>query len=180
MTRRGPNNKEPSELVESKTASPQKPTAGAGEADAASESAPTPKRPHAIWTSADDETLVGVLKAQRTAGNQADNGWKKVAWTAAAAALVGASRGGVKSWTGCRDHWRLVCLHILLTSIHSFDTLQLVQDYNTVHFLRYKISVFGWDPETKTVTAMLQVWESTIEVCHSLTCPFSHIVNRVP
>ena len=69
--------------------------------------APKPKKQNAVWRSCDDATLVSVLKAERDLGHQADNGWKGVAWHAAAAALVGGP-GGVKTWTSCRDHWRLV------------------------------------------------------------------------
>ncbi|TFK86406.1 hypothetical protein K466DRAFT_600361 [Polyporus arcularius HHB13444] len=105
----------------------------------------TGKKQHAVWRSCDDAILVKVLKEQRDAGNQADNGWKQVAWNAAAAALVGGP-GGVKSWTGCRDHWRY-----------------LVQDYNLVHWLMTKVSGLGWDEEMKCVTAPPQVWEYAIK-----------------
>jgi hypothetical protein len=43
----------------------------------------------AVWCTADDVALVSALTAKQAAGNQADNGWKPVVWTAAAVALRG-------------------------------------------------------------------------------------------
>ena len=61
--------------------------------DASSESqmeAPsaTVKKPHAVRTAADDETLVGVFDNITKKGECADNGWKKLACNAVAKALA--------------------------------------------------------------------------------------------
>jgi len=54
-----------------------------------------------------------VLHAQKEKGNQADSGWKKVVWTAAAEALElsGSSKGGKKTATKCQDHFGNVSSH---------------------------------------------------------------------
>ncbi len=65
------------------------------------------KRQNAVWTSADNATLVDYLKDARTRGGQADNGWKSWVWTEAGVLLAG-GKGGPKTWKGCRDHWRTV------------------------------------------------------------------------
>ena len=65
----------------------------------------------AIWTLQDDTDLVECLTEQQALGNQADNNWKAVVWTAAAEQLVGSelkSGGSVKSPNSCRDHWGTV------------------------------------------------------------------------
>ena len=65
----------------------------------------------AIWTLQDDTDLVECLTEQQALGNQADNNWKVVVWTAAAEQLMGSelkSGGSVKSPNSCRDHWGTV------------------------------------------------------------------------
>jgi hypothetical protein len=65
----------------------------------------------AKWSAADDATLIEALKQQARLGNQADNSWKQVVWTAAETALRGselASGGAPKKSKGCNDHWTLV------------------------------------------------------------------------
>ena len=69
---------------------------------------PPTKKQNAIWTSGDNATLVATLKTARSLSLQADNGWKALAWTMVAEALVG-GKGGEKKLTGCWDHWRNVC-----------------------------------------------------------------------
>ena len=41
----------------------------------------------------------------------------------------------------------------------------MVTDFNTVRWLRYEASGFGWDDVTKTATATPEVWEVAIAVC---------------
>jgi hypothetical protein len=64
------------------------------------ESAP---RKNAIWSTADDKTLIKVLTEQQAAGNQVDNKWKDVVWVAAALRLKGSE--AISSWgsqNGCQ------------------------------------------------------------------------------
>ena len=71
-----------------------------------------PKKKNAIWSTADDTTMVQVLTEQQAAGNQADNNWKSVVWNACAEALSGSedtSGGAPKTANGCKDHWATVC-----------------------------------------------------------------------
>jgi hypothetical protein len=66
----------------------------------------------AKWSSADDNALLSVLKAQQAAGNQADNNWKKVVWVAAEQALAGSEKlsgGAAKKAKSCNDRWGTVC-----------------------------------------------------------------------
>jgi len=68
-------------------------------------------RKNAVWSPADDKTLVDVLTEQQAAGNQADNNWKGVVWVAAALKLKGSeviSGGGLKTPEGCDNHWQKV------------------------------------------------------------------------
>ena len=67
----------------------------------------------AKWTSADDVTLIVTLQDEQAKGNQADNSWKAVVWTACEQALTGSeerSRGAPKRVKGCQNHWSLVCI----------------------------------------------------------------------
>ena len=65
----------------------------------------TVKKPHAVWTAADNETLVGVFDNITKKGECADNGWKKLACNAVAKALANPSAGGEKTADGCYNHW---------------------------------------------------------------------------
>lgn len=68
--------------------------------------AATEKKPNAVWTSADDATLVDILEREANdVKNKGDNGFKSGAWKAAAAALFPPLSGGTKTPDGCRDHW---------------------------------------------------------------------------
>ena len=65
-----------------------------------------PKR--VVWKSTDDGVLVGVLTEQASAGNQSDNGWKSLVWTAASLALEGSeakSGGAPKNDEACLSRW---------------------------------------------------------------------------
>jgi hypothetical protein len=70
------------------------------------------------WDANDDDILLRVLRAEKEKGNQADSGWKKVVWTAAAAALEasGSKKGGKKTAIKCHHHFGnvsdcLSCVH---------------------------------------------------------------------
>jgi hypothetical protein len=74
----------------------------------------------AVWKSADDKALVECLKQQQLEGNQSDNGFKPVAWTAAAFALKGSEKqsgGALKSVKSCKDHFKTVSFCQLLIVI---------------------------------------------------------------
>jgi hypothetical protein len=68
----------------------------------------------AKWTSADDATLIEVLRDQQSAGNQADNGWKKAVWVAAVQVLAGSEKlsggpgGAAKKAKSCQDRFSTV------------------------------------------------------------------------
>ena len=84
----------------------------------AAKSAP---RKNAIWSSADDKTLVEVLTELQAAGNQADNNWKGVVWVTAALKLKGSeaiSGGGPKTADGCDNHWQKVRKSLYLSCSH--------------------------------------------------------------
>jgi len=77
---------------------------------------PAPPAKKAIWTARDDATLVQCLIEQQALGNQADNSWKKVTWTACAEALAGSeliSGGAKKTAVGCKDHFNNVSIFVL-------------------------------------------------------------------
>ena len=63
----------------------------------------------AIWSHADDATLVRVLTAQAAAGNQADNNWKGMVWQACTTELAGSESqtwsGGVVPATAANGVW---------------------------------------------------------------------------
>lgn len=70
------------------------------------------------WSPQDNRIFVDTLLAQKAAGNQAQSGWKSVAWTAVAAALKKAAVGGraEKTSTKCSDHWFTVRVLLALSS----------------------------------------------------------------
>ena len=69
----------------------------------------TPRAPkRVVWKSGDDGILIGVLMEQASAGNQSDNGWKSLVWTAASLALEGSelkSGGAPKNDEACLSRW---------------------------------------------------------------------------
>ena len=75
------------------------------------ENPPVSKGKKAIWTDADDKALLDCLLEQQAAGNQGDNGWKTLVWTAAEESLKGSeerSKGSRKTATSCRDRFKSV------------------------------------------------------------------------
>jgi hypothetical protein len=76
----------------------------------------------AKWLSSDDATLIKTLQDEQEKGNQADNNWKKVVWTACEHALAGSelvTATAPKKAKGYQDHWSLVCPRFLsLISIY--------------------------------------------------------------
>ena len=82
--------------------------------DSPASAAKSAPRKNAVWSLADDKTLIKVLTEQQAAGNQADNNWKGVVWVAAAQRLEGSeliSGGGPKTADGCDNHWQKVCAY---------------------------------------------------------------------
>lgn len=57
-------------------------------------------RKNARWSKEDDRVFVDVLKDQQSKGNQADNGWKRIVWTACEQAL---RNGEIQSGGGPQD-----------------------------------------------------------------------------
>jgi hypothetical protein len=73
------------------------------------------RRKNAKWSREDDAVFIDLLTTHQSKGNQSDNGWKKIVWTACEEALrVGEkqSGGGPKTASGCKDHWLSVCLSL--------------------------------------------------------------------
>ncbi|KAG6823560.1 hypothetical protein H0H92_009809, partial [Tricholoma furcatifolium] len=108
-----------------------------------------------IWTNADDEIMVHVLRQQKDAGNQSGAGWKKQVWTIVAAALEkegvrkGAEKTASKCIIGLMYVVNLLLSHCVL-KLHL--TLQLKKNFNEVSLIR-NTSGFGWDDATKKCTA---------------------------
>ncbi|KAH9980720.1 hypothetical protein BJV74DRAFT_728984, partial [Russula compacta] len=101
----------------------------------------------AVWCAADDAALVSALTAEQAAGNQADNGWKPVVWTAAAVALCGSelqSGSALKMDASCNTHWT-----------------KLKGDYNHMKTL-HSLSGWGWDDTLKQVVASDDQWTTYI------------------
>ncbi|KAG6874441.1 hypothetical protein C0992_007716 [Termitomyces sp. T32_za158] len=111
----------------------------------------TDKKPptRAKWSSADDATLIEVLKEQQARGNQADNNWKAVVWTEAEKALARSeerSQSAPKKAKGCNDHW------ILLRS-----QAQMLQK------MRNELSGWGWDGVRGMLIANDETWDTYLE-----------------
>ncbi|TFK59918.1 hypothetical protein BDN72DRAFT_864755 [Pluteus cervinus] len=98
------------------------------------------------WTDRDDQIMLEVLKTEKDAGNQSENGWKKAVWTRVAAALAekGVQKAPVKTGEKCQDHFG-----------------NLKSDFNDVETLLDK-SGFGWDDGSKLVIATDQVWQELL------------------
>ncbi|KAJ8693953.1 hypothetical protein PTI98_008890 [Pleurotus ostreatus] len=112
------------------------------------ENPPVLKGKKAIWTDADDKALLDCLLEQQAAGNQGDNGWKTLVWTAAEESLKGSeerSKGSRKTATSCRDRFK-----------------SLKESFLVVQVLR-SLSGFGWDDQRHLVTATDDVWDKYID-----------------
>ncbi|KAG5649258.1 hypothetical protein H0H81_005056 [Sphagnurus paluster] len=97
------------------------------------------------WTSADDATLINVLKDQQALGNQADNNWKAVVWTKAAKALARSeekTNSTPKKPKGCSDHWTLLKSQCLL-----------------LQKMRTELSGWGWDNVRSMLVADDENWD---------------------
>ncbi len=73
----------------------------------------------AVWTDDDDKILLDVLKEQKDAGFQTDNGgFHSDAYKAAAVKFLGVvTRGGKKTSDVCKTRWTTVCNYNLLASV---------------------------------------------------------------
>ncbi|KAI0354583.1 hypothetical protein OH77DRAFT_469275 [Trametes cingulata] len=102
----------------------------------------------ARYSAQDDHTLIEALTAQAALGNQSENGFKGVAFVAAAAALEGSeedSGGRAKTVQSCKDRF-----------------LTLKKEFFVVKKLRDQ-SGFGWNESEHLVTAPDDVWERYLE-----------------
>ena len=66
----------------------------------------------AVWSQADEATLVRTLAEEKAKGNWNENSPKKVAWTACTLALVDSERnsgGSAKSIQSIKNRWQRVC-----------------------------------------------------------------------
>ncbi|KAF7372348.1 MYB transcription factor 08 [Mycena venus] len=96
------------------------------------------------WSSADDAQICQTLRKAKEDSLQADNGWKKAAWTRCSDDLKD-SPGPCKTTEKCRDHWG--------KSIKaSFLEVQKLRN----------LSGFGWDEGLQMVTASEEVWDAYI------------------
>ncbi|KAF9493225.1 hypothetical protein BDN71DRAFT_1376645, partial [Pleurotus eryngii] len=102
----------------------------------------------AIWTDANDKALLDCLLEQQAAGNQGDNGWKTLVWTAAEESLKGSeerSKGSHKTATSCRNRFK-----------------SLKESFLVVQVL-HSLSGFDWDDQWHLVTATDDVWDKYID-----------------
>ncbi|KAG5640089.1 hypothetical protein DXG03_001259 [Asterophora parasitica] len=105
--------------------------------------------PHAKWTSANDATLIHMLKDQQAKENQADNNWNAVVWTETEKALAGSeekTNSGVKKAKGCNDQWSLL----------QSQTLTLQKMHN-------ELSGWGWDNIHSMLVADDEAWDTYIK-----------------
>ncbi|KAF5341488.1 hypothetical protein D9758_013932 [Tetrapyrgos nigripes] len=111
---------------------------------------PRTPRPRAVYSAANDKTMVGELLEQKREGNNTDNGgWKGKAITAVVLTLAGSeveSGGAPKSDQSVRDHW-----DYLKSEFHIFKTL-------------CDKSGWGWDEENQCVEASDEQWEALAQV----------------
>ncbi|KAG6917476.1 hypothetical protein DXG01_002339 [Tephrocybe rancida] len=115
--------------------------------DAEKENQPDTSGTCCIWTDADDEIMVCVLRLQKDGGNQSGAGWKKQVWTIVAAALEkeGVKKGAEKTSSKCSDHWS-----------------NLKKNFNEVALVHHA-SGFGWDDVTKKCVTTDAVWAPFIK-----------------
>lgn len=119
---------------------------------------PTPTEPagkkKAVWSPEDDKALLYCLLEQQAAGNQGDNGWKKVVWTAAVEALKdNGGKGGSKTWTSCRDRFKTVSLPIAILSHFSYASSSRIPMSQSRGFSSFLVSD-GMSPGTSLQQAM--------------------------
>lgn len=67
-------------------------------------STPAAKKANAIWTAANNSTLVNHLEAALQKGDMGNNGFKAHIWKATAEKLANPMAGGPKTIAGCQDH----------------------------------------------------------------------------
>ncbi len=131
------------------------------------------------WSDSEDRTLINVLLEEKKAGNQSDNGWKKVVWMKAGTRLTDEHPGvqNKKTAAKCLEHYSKV-QPLLFLSVMNFNipfSSQLKKKYKQLQCLK-DLSGFGWDNERKMVTATDAVWQPCINV--SPTTYFSaHVVQ---
>ncbi|KAJ3979342.1 Myb/SANT-like DNA-binding domain-containing protein, partial [Lentinula detonsa] len=108
----------------------------------------------AVWSLADDEVLITILKEQKDAGFQTDNGgFHSDAYKAATEKLVtSTSKGAMKTAEMCKTRW-----------------CTLKKEFKDVKFI-LSVSGFGWDAERGMATATNSVWEDLLKKKPKLKC----------
>ncbi|KAI0364833.1 hypothetical protein BV20DRAFT_927542, partial [Pilatotrama ljubarskyi] len=102
----------------------------------------------------DDRTLVDTLASQAMLGNQSENGFKNVAYVAAATALEGSEEESgerAKTSQSCKDRFLTVRPWVLY------------QGYALLMIKLREQSGFGWNEDEHLVTAPDGVWEKYLE-----------------
>jgi hypothetical protein len=65
-----------------------------------------PKTKRYQWTTTEKARVIAILKSEKDAGNQADNGWKNCVWTTVSNELK--KDGFMRSAKSCKEQWREV------------------------------------------------------------------------
>ncbi|KLO17660.1 hypothetical protein SCHPADRAFT_867773 [Schizopora paradoxa] len=102
------------------------------------------RAPRVVWSSKEDEVLVGELTRQRLLGKQSDNGWKGVVWSACSEKIL-TELETVKPPDACKGRWRT-----------------LKSNYLTVKELLHK-SGSGWNDAKKVIEASSDAWADWIK-----------------